>query len=158
MGEVFLNDGWSLYYHDPYSTDWSVDSYIHICDISSVKSFCAVMKAIDNHWRHGNFFIFREHITPRWEDENNMDGGCYSIKINADEFQERLFDICAGILGETVAINKEHTLNINGISTTPKKNSFIIRIWLKDNNIANREFYNIPCSKFSPIMYKKHKE
>lgn len=158
MTELFLNDVWSIYYHDPLSNDWSLSGYRFVCNVSSVNSFCRVYKALKDFWKVGNFFLMREHITPRWEDEYNIEGGCYSIKVSCDEFHTRWFDLCAGLLGETVAIDKQHSSNINGISATPKKNAFIIRIWLKDNKYANRDIYNFPCCKFSPVMYKKHKE
>lgn len=156
MTETFLNDIWSVYYHDPYSTDWTMSSYKFICNISSVESYCKVMKTFNDIWKYGGFFIMREHITPRWEDDYNVNGGCYSIKVNASDFNEKWFEMCASVLGETLA--KEDILNVNGISSTPKMNSYIVRIWLKDNNKASREFYNIPCCKFSSVMYKKHKE
>lgn len=158
MGELFLNDVWSVYYHDSFSTDWSLPSYRLLCNVSSVNNFCKAFKTLNQHWTRGNFFLVREHITPRWEDEYNIDGGCYSIKISSEEFETKWFEMCANLLNEKLAIDKVNAMNINGISSTPKKNAYIIRIWLRDNNHANRELYNIPCCKFSPVMYKKHKE
>lgn len=104
------------------------------------------------------FFIFREHITPRWEDEQNINGGCYSMKINTTEFNAKMFEVVAQMVGETLSVNPIHSTNINGISITPKKNANIIRIWLKDNEYSAKSNYNIETVKYSPLMYKKHLE
>ena len=46
--------------------------------------------------------------------------------------------------------------NINGISICPKKNYFIIRIWIKNSEYAIKEHYKINIPKYTTILYKKH--
>tara|TARA_Y100000389_G_scaffold204963_1_gene261305 strand:- start:849 stop:1337 length:489 start_codon:yes stop_codon:yes gene_type:complete len=155
---LYFNDLWSLYFHDPNENDWSIQSYIFISNISSLDKFCIIFKFFKDYWTKGMFFIMREYVTPRWEDENNIHGGCFSIKVLPDELEKVWFDISASVLGESLAVNEEHSLNINGISISPKKNYYIIRIWCKDDSITKREFYNIPLLKKTTILYKKHSE
>lgn len=151
----YLNDIWSVYYHD-FSNDWDIKSYVFIANISNVESFCELFKCLNSCWYSGTFFIFREHIMPRWEDEYNVDGGCFSIKIPSNEAEEKWFNMCASVLGETMGVTSEYSSNINGISITPKKNSNLLRVWLKDNDLADSDFYKINMSKYSTILYKKH--
>jgi len=155
MTKTFLSDIWFLYFHDN-SNDWGISSFKLVTTISSVEDFCIIYKLVDKDWYKGMFFIFREDIVPRWEDSYNLNGGCYSYKIANDEIDDKWFDLCSKVLGESIGIETKYSLNINGISITPKKNSNILRIWLKDNDIVNPEYYNISISKFSTLLYKKH--
>jgi hypothetical protein len=154
----YLNDIFSLYFHDPYNMDWSEQSYKFISTISSVEDFVNIFIAFRDQWSKGMFFIIREYIMPRWEDEHNKNGGCFSYKIMKPELDEKLFKICGNLLGETLGINDVVSQNINGISISPKKNYYIIRIWLKDSKYANKELYNIDIPKYSTLMYKNHSE
>ena len=157
MEKQDLNDIWALYFHDN-STDWDNPSFKRITTFSTIEHFCNIYKILnnDNYWLKGMFFIFREDIMPRWEDENNIKGGCFSYKIPTPEADDKWFDLCAKVLGETLSTKECYNNNINGISITPKKNANIIRIWLKDNELVNPECYNINTTKFSTLLYKKH--
>ena len=64
--------------------NWDANSYKFITTISSVEDFVNIYKsskAFEDLWLRGMFFIMREHIMPRWEDENNINGGCLSLKL-----------------------------------------------------------------------------
>jgi hypothetical protein len=152
----YLNDVWCLYFHDPYDMNWENNSYKFITTISSVQDFINVYKAFKNLWVSGMFFIMREHIMPRWEDDNNKNGGCFSFKINKDEILDKLFEITSQILGETLGKNDIISSNINGISISPKKNYHIIRIWIKSNSNINKDNYNLSLPSYSTLMYKSH--
>ena len=104
------------------------------------------------------FFIMREHIMPRWEDENNKNGGCFSYKLSRIVLEDKFFEVCSQMLGEVLGKTNEYSENINGISISPKKNYYIIRIWIKDNKYASKNNYNIITPKFSTLMYKNHSE
>ncbi len=152
----YLNDVWCLYFHDPYDMNWENSSYKFITTISSIDDFIQVFKSFNDLWSRGMFFIMREHITPRWEDDNNKNGGCFSYKINKDELIDKLFDIISLVIGETLGINDLISHNINGISICPKKNYHIVRIWIKSNINLNKDNYNFNIPSYSTIMYKSH--
>lgn len=153
---MYLNDIWSFYFHDPYNIDWSISSFKFICNISNINDFIKVYLTYKDIIFKGMFFIMREHIQPIWEDENNINGGCFSYKISTSEADDKWFDLCGKVLGESLSSKECYNSNINGISITPKKNANIIRIWLKDNELVNPECYNISVTKFSTLLYKKH--
>jgi len=154
----YLNDVWSLYFHDPYDMNWENNSYKFISTISSVEDFISIYISFNELWSKGMFFIMREHISPRWEDENNKNGGCFSYKVLKNDLNEKLFDICSKILGEMLGKNDVISENINGISISPKKNYHIIRIWIKNNTNTNKELYNLNIPSYSALMYKSHNE
>ena len=158
MTNIFLNDVWSLYFHDN-NSEWKINDYIFIDNINSIEKFIEIFEAFDTIWYSGMFFLFREHITPIWEDPFNINGGCYSYKVSSDEIQNKWFELFFNYINDKLGKNKINNDNINGISITVKKNSNILRIWLKDNELANINNYNIinNKSKFSSILYKKHK-
>ena len=155
---VYLNDIWSLYFHDPYDMNWENSSYKFISIISSVNDFVNIYIYFKELLSKGMFFLMREHITPRWEDENNKKGGCFSYKIYKNELNENLFNMCSKILGETFGKNDMLSENINGLSISPKKNYYIIRIWIKNNDLINKDLYNFEIPSYSTLMYKTHSE
>lgn len=156
MDDNYLNDVWSLYFHDPYDMNWEANSYKFITTISSIDDYINVFKSFNDLWTRGMFFIMREHITPRWEDDNNKNGGCFSLKINKEDVIEKLFEITSLIIGETLGKNDLISTNINGISISPKKNYYIIRIWIKSNQEVNKDNYNFNLPSYSTLMYKSH--
>jgi len=156
MDDNYLNDVWSLYFHDPYDMNWEANSYKFITTISSIDDYVNVFKSFEELWTRGMFFIMREHITPRWEDENNKNGGCFSLKINKEDVLDKLFEISSSILGETLGKNDVISMNINGISISPKKNYHIIRIWIKSNQNITKDNYDFNLPSYSTLMYKSH--
>jgi translation initiation factor 4E len=154
----YLNDIWSIYFHDPFDNNWDDKSYKFICTISSVDEYVAVFYTFKDLFYKGMFFIMREHIMPRWEDENNKNGGCFSFKVSKVVLEEKLFEVCSQILGETMGKTSECSKNINGISISPKKNYYIIRIWISHNMYAVKNNYQINIPKFSTLMYKPHSD
>jgi len=155
---MYLNDIWFLYFHEPFDTNWDLKSYKFLCTISNVDDYIQVFHAFKPLFFNGMFFIMREHISPRWEDENNINGGCFSFKVNKNVLHEKIFEICSQMMGETLGKKTEFSLNINGISISPKKNYYIFRIWIKDSSIATSHNYNIRVPKYSTLMFKHHSE
>jgi len=153
---MYLNDIWSFYFHDPYNIDWSISSFKFICNMSNINDFIKVYLTYKDIIFKGMFFIMREHIQPIWEDENNINGGCFSLKIYKENIQEKLFELSALLLGENLGKTDEISNNINGISISPKKNYYIIRIWIKNSNYAIKQNYNIEIAKYTTILYKNH--
>jgi hypothetical protein len=69
-------------------------------------------------------------------------------------------DLCIKLLGETLLKeDKRSSWNlVNGISTSPKKHFCIIKVWLKDNTLASKDFFNIPNKYYGDILYKSNME
>lgn len=154
--ELFLNDIWDVYFHNPFDNNWNNESYERISTISSVNQFWSNMNHMKKNTHKGIFFIMRQDIFPCWDDPNNIKGGCLSIKILKDNVYEIWEELCIKLLGETLLKPEfRHNWNlINGISTSPKKHFCIIKIWIKDEILASREFFNISAT--GEILYKSN--
>lgn len=100
----------------------------------------------------------REHIFPCWDDEYNVSGGCFAMKILKKDCHDFWEKICINLLGEnTLKEEKRHLWeNINGISVSPKKYFCIVKIWVKNNNVIEESDLNIPTGYHGDILYKSN--
>ena len=158
--DTFLNDVWSIYFHDPFDTDWTNQSYIRLSTVSSVDDFWDNMISMRENVHKGIFFMMREYVFPCWDDPNNIKGGCLSIKILKENLNDFWEDLCMKLVGETLLHeqHREHWDLVNGISTSPKKHFCIIKLWIKDNTLASKTFFDIPNKYYGDILYKSNIE
>jgi len=155
-----LNDTWSLYFHDPFDQNWAYNSYHKICDITSVTEYWQVFDTLRDYFTKGMFFLFREYVFPCWDDENNIKGGCISIKVLKKDFLPLWEEITMRMLGETLLTeNKQSCWNhINGISISPKKAFSIVKIWLKSQEIADARMFRFPPSYNGGFMFRSNQQ
>jgi Eukaryotic initiation factor 4E len=158
MTQHFLNDCWSLYFHDPDENDWSESSYIYIGTISSVQDWQSVDVSFNNLWGKGMFFLMREHIKPLWEDTYNKNGGCLSFKVNKPEVASFWYKIAARALGETLTRDVNQTHLLNGLSISPKRNYCIIRIWIAEASMNSIDKFDVQFPEYTQVIYKSHSD
>lgn len=162
MEEIYLNDSWSVFFHDPYENDWTNVSYNKIGVIGTVNDFCKHLHNMKGNVTKGMWFMMRDDIFPCWDDPENINGGALSIKIlkeHVDEFWQNLME---KVLGESVlipSIRDEKWNCINGISSSPKKHFCIIKIWLKDDSLFEKdEYFDLLKTYHGNIIYKLNME
>ena len=81
--EHALHDKWVLWAHLPHDTDWSLNSYIKIIELSSMEQTIALYKCVPALMiRNCMLFLMRKGVNPTWEDPKNSKGGCSSFKVN----------------------------------------------------------------------------
>ena len=155
-----LNDLWSFYFHDPFNSDWNLNSYIKVYDVGSVEDFWPVHETFLEKISMGMFFITREHIFPCWDDPYNKDGGCISIKVLKADIQPFWATMSFRLLGETLLVDEKRDMwdHINGLSISPKKHFCIIKVWLRTTELQDVSFYNIPAGYYGEIIYKGNKD
>jgi len=156
--EIFLNDIWSVYFHDPNDQDWKHSSYINLGTISTVDEFWNHMNVSADNIHKGMFFIMREHIFPAWDDPCNIHGGCLSIKVLKEDMTKFWVELCIKLLGEDLLIDEKKNIwdIVNGISTSPKKHFCIIKIWVKSDELNCKSFFNLPSLYHGDIIYKSN--
>ena len=156
--DIYLNDVWSVYFHDPNDTDWNHSSYVNMGNISTVDDFWNHTMSNKETVHKGMFFIMREHIFPCWDDPSNITGGCLSIKVLKEEMHKFWEDLCIKMLGECLLVDEKKDMwnNINGISTSPKKHFCIIKIWLQNDDFNKKEFFNLYPEYYGDIIYKSN--
>jgi len=74
-----LPSTWVLWYHDPNSMDYSLESYIKIMDICTVADFWRIVDTISlEAWNSGMFFLMKTGYRPLWDAPENDKGGAWS--------------------------------------------------------------------------------
>jgi hypothetical protein len=152
----FLNDTWHVFFHDPLDDDWTNQSYKNLNSISSIEEAHAHLEAQKPIIHKGMFFIMRDGVFPCWDDPENIKGGSLSIKVLKESVYTFWEKIVMQILGESFLIDEktEYWNYINGVSISPKKYFCIIKVWLKDELLFNKEFYKIGQDYTGEVVFK----
>lgn len=156
--EIWLNDVWAFYFHDPYDDNWEKDGYTNICTLSNIKEFWTMYNLVSPNLHKGMFFLMREHIFPTWNDEENKNGGFLSIKILKERAAKFCEELMANLVNESLLIEdrREKWNLVNGISISPKRHFCIIKIWLKNTDIQDVDCFNIPDGYYGSVIYKRN--
>jgi hypothetical protein len=126
-----LNQRYTLYYHNPTSTDWSPLSYKRIYQIDDAEEYWYIIQnGVKELITTAMFFLMREDIFPLWDSPDNIRGSSISMKVTVADTYKLWNIIVAKLLTGTLSTNNEL---VNGISVSPKKNFCIIKIWLNYN-------------------------
>ena len=162
--DVFLNDSWRLWWHDPSPTctDWTDQSYKAVAGISSVRDFWKVWNAVTpDVWCSSSMYLMRDHIQPIWEDPHHLHGGCLSMKIQRAHVPNLWTTLVIHLLGETLVVpgKREHMWSVvSGASIVPKKNFSIIRVWIADSTLGNKALYQMHAPPYTEVLFKKHED
>lgn len=156
--EKKLESFWNVWIHKNTNTDWSIKSYKQIYKIKCIETLWTFFNEFINlNKLDYQYFIMRNNILPRWEDNKNC--GIFSIKINF--FQDKLKNdmgseimACLSmlILNETFVLQQK---NIIGISYLVKLKNVYIKIWIDNynNNVNFNETIPIYLlNQFSDIL------
>lgn len=156
MMDIWLNDSWTLYFHDPLDDNWSCSGYKKLFTVGSVSEFWMMFTEISPCIQDGMFFVMREHIFPKWNDVENKHGGFLSIKILKEKMPSFCEKILLDLVNESLLTEENRHLSnmINGVSVSPKKNFCIVKIWLKSTDIQSCEYFNIDQEYHGTIMFK----
>lgn len=155
-----LDNSWVIWYHDQ-GNDWTMNGFKKLYEIKTIEDFWEIYTKLNNYViLKGMFFLMRKNIEPRWETKENIDGGCWSYKINKNESFLSWLYLSMFLCGETLIKDIENKDVINGISISPKKNFCIIKIWNNDNTKKNNTLLidKINNLNLSQCLYKAHKD
>ena len=150
-----LNSNWKLWFHDPLDNNWKLESYKDIYTIETIESYWNLYSFLNNKIiENSMLFLMRDTIDPLWEDTENINGGCWSLKIPKGNIFDIWNNISIALLSESIT-NKD-TININGISISPKKNFCIIKIWTNKNINNIKNLNTIKNLSYDGIIFKPH--
>ena len=152
-----LDSKWTVWYHELNDKNWSKKSYKKKYIFNDLKSFILnyeKSRLINN----GFLFIMRNDIFPCWEDPTNINGGCWTFKIDRRKLVETWYFLTMTLIGNTICNTPEDCKDINGLSVTIKEFNCIIKIWNKtaEKNSLNLLTKNIINLDYSGFRYKKH--
>lgn len=158
--ELYMNDVWCFYFHDPYDSNWTNNSYKLLGTLSTVEEFWQHHNCIKEHINKAMFFLMRDYVFPCWDDAANIEGGCISIKVLKDQVSTFWEDICIKVLGECLLTegHRQHWNLVNGISCSPKKHFCIVKIWVKDETLNSRDFFDLLPGYYGDVLFKSNKE
>ena len=156
--ELILNDKWALTYHLPFDDSWDIDSYKSICVFNTVADCVELTNNLSELLiTNCMFFLMRNHIKPVWEDENNINGGCFSLKIQNRFIYKTWNTLIYSIVGETLFSDENKMKTVNGITISPKKYFCIIKIWMKTCEYTDvHDINKTPGISYDTCMFKRH--
>lgn len=152
-----LSQKWILWYHDPNNSDYSLESYIRISEITTVEDFWTIVEAISSEaWNSGMFFLMRDGFRPLWDAPENDKGGAWSKKVDASE----TFNVFVDCMVHSIAgkFLTKHNDTVVGITLSPKGNFHIIKIWNNSTAISDRKLFapTLRMKLGDDIAYKAH--
>lgn len=123
-----LKYDWVLWFHKVNDNNWGLSSYSKVFEIKTYYDVLFILKDVEN-IASGMFFLMKDGISPIFEDENNINGGYWSIRVTKKEsydfWEKILYYMCV----ENITTKGIHDDLINGISISPKINNCIFKIW-----------------------------
>lgn len=150
-----LFDSWVFWFHDPLDNNWKLDSYKQINKLETIKDFWELYSNLTNKIvENSMLFLMRNNIDPLWEHKENVNGGCWSLKIPKGNISEIWTKISVALCSESIINNDD--LNINGISISPKKNFCIIKFWINKNDNDINKLNKIDNLNYNGIIFKAH--
>jgi hypothetical protein len=124
-----LNNYWNIWYHHE-KDNWTISGYKQIYQIDTIGNFWKFY----NNWdkvggvTNKHFFLMRHDVTPIWEDKLNINGGCWSFKIQEDQADDLWEDLSVYLACDQLC--PSITDEIMGLSICLKKNNnTVIKIW-----------------------------
>ena len=151
---------WTVYFHEPEDKSMTADSYKKLQVVNSWEALGTLLRELGPHKiTNGLLRVMRGDISPLWENNANIRGGSYCLKVSrrnsVEVFQRYLAAAALGICA------KDPANEIVGVTISPKKGFCIIKIW----NL-NAKGYHLPADvkllheeiKESEILYRKHTE
>jgi translation initiation factor 4E len=159
MADTQFTHTWNLWYHHE-KDNWSIDGYKKIYKIKNAEDFWKIY----NNWEViggitcKQFFIMKNDVNPMWEDESNVNGGCWSFKLLEHQTEELWEELSLLLVTNELLVN-EYKDDIIGLSICLKKNNFcVIKIWNSNskNNSIKIINHNILKKWGTDIIYISH--
>jgi len=129
--DTTFKDTWDIWYHHTKDI-WTIDGYKNIYSIKNGVDFWKLY----NNWdaidglvgKH--YFIMKNNIKPLWEDQMNINGGCWSFKINNNTVTELWEDLSILLVTNELI----EGCDVVGLSISIKKNNTcVVKIWNTDS-------------------------
>ena len=137
---ITFTDTWNLWYHHTKDI-WTIDGYKKIYTINDMSNFWKLY----NNWNSidgitgKHYFLMKNDVNPMWEDITNINGGCWSFKINDNMASELWEDLSILLVTNELVENCE----VVGLSISVKKNNTcVIKIWNTNSKIHSIKHIN----------------
>jgi len=124
---------WTLWFYDhKMEEEWDNEKIQKISDVDSLEMFESIMQMLNQEaFPLGMFFMMRKGVPPKWEDDQNIKGGCWSYKISFVHVYSLWKELGIHLLQDSLC--PENPLLIHGMSISPKKGFSTLKIWNNDS-------------------------
>lgn len=130
---------WTVYFHDFMDSNWNKNSYEKLITLKTILDFWTVFDIVESKLSLGMFFFMKNDIFPKWDDISHKDKYVFiSIKIIKSNVSYFMEEILVKLLSES--LSEKHSDIISGLSISPKKNFCICKIWVKSDELLNKEY------------------
>lgn len=159
METTKLQYSWILWYHDPDSKDYSLESYVKIADMSTPQQFWSVIDSISKEaWESGMFFFMRRGFKPLWDVPENEAGGAWSKKVEVGTIHQTFIDMMVYCITNELLVQRKETLV--GITVSPKGPFSILKVWNTTTTVSDNSYFNPEMQYFKAgedVTYTAHK-
>tara|TARA_B100001564_G_C20669611_1_gene685508 strand:- start:3335 stop:3856 length:522 start_codon:yes stop_codon:yes gene_type:complete len=133
-----FKDPWTLWYHKIFDNEWTINSYKKLYTFNNIAEF---WQLYNNHiyLSNGMFFLMQNDILPIYEDENNINGGYWSLKVTNDNVSKIWLYLSLDLIGGKLDKKKI----VSGLSISYKKKFYIIKIWIKNKNFNDIRYLDL---------------
>jgi hypothetical protein len=131
LSSVIPTGPWTLYFHSPEETKWTLNTFINLGSMKTWQQFWTVMDTLKtDSFSDGMFFLMRDPSPPLWESHHHIRGGCYSFRCQKKDAAEIYLNYSiASMLG---GLSADPANLMNGISISPKRGFNIVKVWNTD--------------------------
>lgn len=135
---VPLQDTWSLWFDRYIGPGYSADEYaaamLHVCAISDIQTFwCWFNNLPSAHSLEASctYHLMKKNIRPVWEDEANLHGGSFSIKVPLKENLDSVWILLAltAVSGQFDHFMSSFNNAICGVSINMRKSEAMLTVW-----------------------------
>ena len=140
--ETKLGHNWAIWYHHE-KDNWKLSGYKQIYKMETIGDFWKFYNNWDNVGGVTNkhFFLMREDVSPIWEDPKNINGGCWSFKIQEEQAEDLWEDLSTNLVCNQLCPSIPDELV--GLSICLKKNSnTVVKIWNKNSKHNSLKLIN----------------
>lgn len=147
---------WAHHVNDP---SWTNASYIRLFECTTVTEFWQLVNSL----RHDLNSLFQTHmlflmkkvgnveIYPKWEDERNINGGCWSLRVERTQAVDHFIELAKRFVTHSLT---KRPCGTNGLSMAPKKIHNILKIWMDAPSKTGVEWYIPNVLDTIPLLKK----
>ena len=110
---MFKNN-YKMYFHEVNNSNWGIESYINIADLSNINDLLYLFKMVKN-FTSGMFFLMKNNIKPIYEDKMNINGGVWTFKLSKKYCNDFWKELCYLLCNQKITNKIEDDDIITGI-------------------------------------------
>jgi hypothetical protein len=148
---------WVIWFHKVNDNNWTLESYSKVFELETYYDILYIINELKN-ITSGMFFLMKDGIIPIFEDEKNINGGYWSMRITkkeaVDYWEKMIYYLCV----DNICINDDYEQMINGLSISPKINNCIFKIWTSNFKEMKTEYLrkDLEIINWDEMFYLEH--